>query len=704
MSRRAPTIICLEDLHWADPSSLELIRFLLSDFRYPALVILVYRPTLSLLSHQQTENLGEAYVEIRLEDLSPAETEAMVGSLLKSDALPPELKRFVRDKAGGNPFYLEEIINSLVESGTLSPEKDGWVLRKTISEARISATVHGVIAARVDRLEPAVKCILQEAAVIGRSFSHDILCRITDCETDLWHHLGSLETLDIIKARSFRPSVEYIFKHALTQEVVYGGLVKARRKAIHERVARVLEELYADRLPESYEALAYHFQRGASPDKAVTYLAASGAKSLGRYALEEAHRYYQSAYDRIGQHFTPPQSDRMKIELINQWAFVHYYRGRYEELLKLLSDHRQTADRLSDDKTRGMFHAWLGCALWHRERFREAHQTLLTALSLAKDKEDMAFVGYASCWLAWVCSELGLLDEALAHAAKAQEIYRAGESDDFIYFSSVAATGYALWHKGEMAETAATGQMLLQFGREHGDYRAKGMGYCCLGWSALMGGDIPDACRFFEKAVLVSVDPWYAIFPKLALAYGLMVNGRVHEAKRQIAEGEAFCKEFGAEFGGQPARFFKGVILVGEGRVDEGLSLLEECCRNWRQNGSKLRFAAFGAMVASVYAELYRKARAGGQAELSLCAQKQATAYFENAVESAAEIGAKGTLARAYRAWGRFYQEQGDSDQARGCFTTAAAYFRSCGVETLAREAEDDQRALEEDPGAVPTG
>jgi len=265
-----------------------------------------------------------------------------------------------------------------------------------------------------------------------------------------------------------------------------------------------------------------------------------------------------------------------------------------------------------------MFHAWLGCALWHRERFRDAHQTLLTALSITEEKEDPAVVGYASCWLTWVCSELGLLDEALAHAAKAQEIHRAGGIDDFIYFSSIAGMGYALWHKGEKPKTVEAGQVMLQFGREHGDYRAKGMGYCCLGWSALIGGEIPDACRFFEKAVLVSVDPWYAVFPKLALAYGLTVNGRVHEAKRQIAEIEAFCDEFGVEFGGQPARFFKGVILVGEGRVEEGLSLLEECCRNWRQNGSKLRFAAFGAMLAAVYSELSRKARAGGREELAI--------------------------------------------------------------------------------------
>jgi len=179
-----------------------------------------------------------------------------------------------------------------------------------------------------------------------------------------------------------------------------------------------------------------------------------------------------------------------------------------------------------------MFHAWLGCALWHRERFRDAHQTLLTALSITEEKEDPAVVGYASCWLTWVCSELGLLDEALAHAAKAQEIHRAGGIDDFIYFSSVAAMGYALWHRGEMAKTAEVGQVLLQFGREHGDYRAKDMGYCCLGWSALIGGDILDACRFFEKAGPGLGRPLVCRFPEAGP--GLRPDG-----KREGPRGQA---------------------------------------------------------------------------------------------------------------------------------------------------------------------
>jgi class 3 adenylate cyclase len=323
MARRAPTIICLEDLHWADPSSLELIRFLLSDFRYPALVICVYRPTLTLLSNQQIANLSESYFEIRLEDLSAAETETMLESLLKTKQIPQDLKRFVREKAGGNPFYLEEIINSFVESEILMSEDVNWGLRKSLADSEISSTIHGVIAARIDRLDAEMKRILQEASVIGRSFYYEILSHITELDDSLWHHLSSLETLDLIKARSYRPAVEYIFKHALTQDVVYSGLVKGNRKAIHERVGRVMEKLFEDRLPEFYEALAYHFQRGQSVDRAVNYLVKSGQKSMQRYALEEAHRYYHDAFtilsSQVGKSY---KTDSLLMDLLNNWSFV----------------------------------------------------------------------------------------------------------------------------------------------------------------------------------------------------------------------------------------------------------------------------------------------------------------------------------------------------------------------------------------------
>ncbi|MFZ0243438.1 MAG: AAA family ATPase [Desulfobacterales bacterium] len=696
MARRAPTIICLEDLHWADPASLELIRFLLSDFRYPALVICVYRPTLTLFSHQQTANLGQAYIDIRLEDLSPAETETMVGSLLKTDRLPLALKRFVREKAGGNPFYLEEIMNSLVESQALVPEKDHWVLRTTIEESEISTTIHGVIAARIDRLEAEMKCILQEAAVIGRSFYQEILSHITEFKDNLWHHLSSLETLDIIKARSYRPAVEYIFKHALTQEVVYGGLVKDKRREIHEWVGRVIEHLFADRLSEYYEALAYHFQRGRSLDKAADYLARAGEKSLARYALDVAQQYFQDAYACIEAR-GGPEADGLKIDLLNKWSFVYYYRGRYKELLDLLDRHRAAADGLAQKARRAMFYAWLGCALWHREGFKEAHRHLTAALVLAEEIEDVTVAGYACCWLTWVSTELGLLDEAIGYAEKAQEIYASGRTDDYIYFSSMAGMGYALWHQGEKDRTLEAGRKLRDFGRRRGDYRATGMGYCCIGWGHLVAGDVTEATRLFEKAVQVSVDPWYSLFPKLALAFGLLLNARVADARHTIAEIEDFCDQFGVEFAGKPAHFFQGVVLVGEGRVEEGLTILEKSCGQWQKNGSRLRFAACGSMLAAVYSDLTRHARAARHEELARQSDRKAAAYFESSIASARQIGAKGTLAQAYRNWGNYYKDKGEIDKARECFTEAVGYLRQCGSEDLLRQVEGEQRAIEDD-------
>ncbi len=692
IARRAPTIICLEDLHWADPSSLELIRFLLSDFRYPALVICVYRPTLTLLSNQQTANLGESYVEIRLEDLSPAETRTMVGSLLKTEQIPSDLKHFMREKAGGNPFYLEEIINSLVESETLVHENAHWMLRKDIGDSEVSSTIHGVIGARIDRLETEMKRILQEAAVIGRVFYYEVLSHITELGGNLWHHLSSLETLDLIKARSYRPAVEYIFKHALTQEVVYNGLVKGKRKAIHERVARVIEKFFEDRLPEYYEVLAYHFQSGQSVGKAVNYLAKSGEKCLQRYALKEAHEYYNTAFAMLhSQSDKLPKKDSLLIDLLNKWSLVYYYRGQYKELLCLLTQHQAIADSLPNTDKRGMFYAWIGCALWHRERFKEAHQHLMKALAFGEKNKDFTVVGYACCWLSWVCTELGLFDDAIGYAERAQRIFRVDRRDDYIYVNSMCGMGYALWHRGDKSKTLEVGNALLDFGRKQGDYRAKGMGYCCIGWSHLIGGDLPQATPYFEKAVHVSVDPWYSLFPKLALAYGLILNGKVCDAEKHIEEILEFSQQFGAEFAGKPALFFHDMILVSQGRFNQGLQILEESCQGWRQSGCRLRYAACGSMLAIVYADLARKARARRQKKFALHADKKATAYFQDSIESAKQIGANAALGRAYRFWGLAYQAKGDTDKAAECFAQAATYIRLYGSDDLSEQVADDQ-------------
>jgi len=249
LAQRAPTIICLEDLHWADPSSLNLLRFVLSEFRYPAIFICVYRPTISLFTSHQISGLMAQYHEIQLRDLSLSETQIMMESLLKAEDIPSDLWRFIKENVGGNPFYLEEVINALIENGVLMRSNGAWSLDRPISQIDMPSTIHGIITARLDHLESQSKRILQEASVIGRSFLYEILKNCTNLKEQLDKNLTGLERLNLIHAKSLQPDLEYVFKSALTQEVVYNGLLKKERQATHERISLVMEQLFRDRIP-----------------------------------------------------------------------------------------------------------------------------------------------------------------------------------------------------------------------------------------------------------------------------------------------------------------------------------------------------------------------------------------------------------------------------------------------------------------------
>ena len=182
LADKAPTVFFLEDLHWADPSFLELLRRACLEIRQPAIVLCAYRPTFSLFTGHQVSNLGKNYHDIQLQNLSLSVAQNMLESLLKTETIPPDLKRWVNSKAEGNPFYLEELVNSLIESDTLTSDNGSWKLNRTITESDIPSSLHGLISGRLDRLDKQTKRILQEASVIGRDFLYEILKRITELE------------------------------------------------------------------------------------------------------------------------------------------------------------------------------------------------------------------------------------------------------------------------------------------------------------------------------------------------------------------------------------------------------------------------------------------------------------------------------------------------------------------------------------------
>jgi len=330
-AQKLPTIFFLEDLHWADAPFLELLRKALFEIHTPALVICTYRPPFRLFTSDQIHSFSGNYQDIRLEDLSESDAQDMVASLLKTDSLPTELSIFIKDKVDRNPFYLEEIITSMIESDGLVEDGGEWSLRKKVSELGISSTVQGVISARLDRLEKKEKRLLQEASVIGRVFLYDILKRLTEFRVEIDICLSILEQIDLIRIKSLHPDLVYAFKHALTQEAVYNGLTKRDRKAIHDQIGQIIEQLFYDKLPEFYEILAFHFKHGTSTGKAVKYLMKAAQKSFTRFAVAESHQYYEEAYKLLtNERVALQQRDDLLVDLLNEWGLVFLWGVRFQ--------------------------------------------------------------------------------------------------------------------------------------------------------------------------------------------------------------------------------------------------------------------------------------------------------------------------------------------------------------------------------------
>jgi len=549
LAQRAPTVICLEDLHWADPSTLELVQFLLSEIRHPVLFLCVYRPIIAPFSTHQIEAMSIPHHALHLRDLSLSEAQNMIESLLKTEAIPRDLQRFIRTKVEGNPFYLEEAINSLIESNILVPQNGDWKVLGPITESQISATIQGVITARVDRLEQESKRILREASVIGRSFYYEILKRISEIQDNIDRNLSGLERFDLIKTKSVQPELEYIFKHALTQEVVYNGLLKKERRAIHERIGLVMEQLFNDRLPEFYEALAYHFKMGQSIHRAIDYLMKSGQKSLRRYGLDESNKYYQEAFDLLSKKKADfsIQEKKLFTYLLVEWALVFYYRGDFKGLNNLFSAHEDLVKTVEKDESSGMFNAWLGLALFFRGELQESYAYLQKAINIGEDINSQSVVGYACAWIPIVCATIGLFDEGIDYGERAKEISKSMPQDQYLYFKSRAALGFVYFYQGRVKETYSAGKAILEYGRRHSNIRSQVMGYWIMGFSYILDGNRSAIIESLEKALQISTDPFYTLFVKLSLGNAYTAAGHLDKAEGLLKNVLSFSRTFGCE-------------------------------------------------------------------------------------------------------------------------------------------------------------
>jgi len=626
-------------------------------------------------------------------------------SLLKTDNIPTELKRFVQDKVEGNPFYVEEMINSLIESETLVHGDDIWKVARPITESEISSTIHGVIAGRLDRLEKESKQIIQEASVIGRAFLYKILKKISQLQDHIDKSLSGFERLDLIRTQSVQPDLEYAFKHALTQEVVYNGLLKKERRKIHERIGLVMEQLFADRLAEIYETLAFHFTQAQSLHKAVDYLVKSGEKSLRRYALEESHQYFKESFNLLTEKPDSTEGDKkLLIDILIKWAYVYYYRGDFKGLVELFRPNEQTAKSLNDKTKRGFFLAWLGMALWIRENLKESERYLREALELGQAAEDQRLIGYACCWLSMTCSDLGLFDEALELAERGHEVAMLLESDHYLYFKSLHAKGFAYFYMGYCKENLQLGKTLLDYGNKHSNSRCLVLGHMSMSFAHSVAGNPALALEASKEAVRVSADPVYSIIPNAIAAFSYLQMDEFKQAEKIANATLAFSEKFGCEFHGTAASLILGGVMIASGKMAMGLKQIEKNLQQLKEIEKKSFVPTGEYILGKIY---FQMATGEGPVKWSALlknavflaktlpvASKRAEYHFNKAVDLAKEIGAKGVEGQAYLDLGLLYKAK-KQDQAKQYISKAIQVFEETNAEVFLKQARQAMESLE---------
>jgi class 3 adenylate cyclase/tetratricopeptide (TPR) repeat protein len=433
-----PTVLVLEDLHWADPASIALLLHLLPTVEKNPLVLLcTFRPDRDAPVYQlkgaADADYHHRYTEINLRPLSEGQSNELVNRLLAIAELPDELRARILERAGGNPFFIEEVVRTLIENGAVVAEERSengtlrryWRAMSTAVVIDIPQSLQGLLAARIDRLEEGARHVVQLASVIGRTFYGRVLAELGQ-EDGL--PLGTVEAqidrlvrLEMIQEAARVPEVEYKFRNPLTQEIAYQTILHKRRREFHKRVGAALERLFPERLAELAPRLAFHFAEGHQADKALAYYSMAGDNAFRLFALEEALANYQHALE-----WAEPAKAGNEV-------LIHLYRrrGRTLELLLRIGEALETyqalealGERRGDDALRlaGMS-AQGTVALSSGGSSTDGRQRAEEALALARELGDRA-IEARSLWCLLLASRWVDSAQALSYGEEGLAIAR----------------------------------------------------------------------------------------------------------------------------------------------------------------------------------------------------------------------------------------------------------------------------------------
>jgi predicted ATPase len=295
-------VMVFDDLHWSDQASVDLLVHLLALVdEAPVLLICAFRPERQSTAWQvklkAETDYPHRYTEITLKPLQTEQADKLIGALLEIAELPRELRELILRKTEGNPYFVEEVVRSLIEQGVVYRADDGlrWNARTDLRDISIPDTLQALLMARMDRLDRETRSTLQLASVIGRAFYHNILRAISDSAIAVDKHLSALERVELVREAARKPELQYVFKHELTRDAAYNSILHRKRAELHRRVGEAMETLFADSIETNAHRLAQHFAAAGDAERALSYYVMAGEGAAAVSANADAASHYERA-------------------------------------------------------------------------------------------------------------------------------------------------------------------------------------------------------------------------------------------------------------------------------------------------------------------------------------------------------------------------------------------------------------------------
>ena len=532
--RLSPVVMVIEDLHWLDSASEELLgKIVDSEVELRLLLLTTRRP-----EYIPAWLDRETVTKLPLEPLPTGEIRHLLQARLGVEALPDTLARQVTDKAEGNPLFAEEIITFLTERSILRTVAGKLEYDGNAVAAALPASVQGVLTARVDRLAPKDRALLQAASVIGRQFDPELLAA-TVVETDIDHRLAAMQALDLILPEE--KSGDYAFKHALVRDALYQSLLTEPRKSLHLKIAEEVERRTGNRLTEVAEVLAHHYSQTERVDKAFAYLAMAGRKSLDVYSLDEAATYFTAALALLDK--TPDcASDHQVAEFAVSYAQLLNMSEQFNGTIDVLQRYLKRIDGLGDDPRAVLIRHQYVFALVFGARYPEAATMQRENSAIAERLGGNISRAYALAGELTVSTILAPKPLREFEVLKAEAINAASAAADaYIQNWTRFLVGWDELHRGRMNEARELARELMRVGRLLNDPRSTGLGLALLTWIALVSDSYAEALDYSEQSLAVAVTPFDRSTATSAKGCALVLLRRTEEGAKLLEEDSRRC-------------------------------------------------------------------------------------------------------------------------------------------------------------------